>query len=54
MLLMRIFRRVLSKKQHLTEFAMSLPYIFIFMIAWAVGESVGYAIGPGDSALYLT
>jgi GT2 family glycosyltransferase len=54
MLLMRIFTRVLSKKQHLTEFAMSLPYIFIFMIAWAVGESVGYAIGPGDSALYLT
>jgi len=54
MLLLRISRRVLTKKQHLWQFALSLPYILIFMIAWAIGECVGYAIGPGDSALYLT
>jgi glycosyltransferase involved in cell wall biosynthesis len=53
-LLLRIFRRVMSKKQHLFQFACSLPYILIFMVAWAVGECVGYASGPGDSALYLT
>lgn len=53
-LMLRISRRVFSKKQHLLQFALSLPYILTFMIAWAVGESVGYALGPGDSALYLT
>jgi len=53
-LMLRISRRVLSKKQHLQQFALSLPYILTFMIAWSVGECVGYAAGPGDSALYLT
>lgn len=53
-LLLRIFRRVMSKRQHLVQFACSIPYILIFMVAWAVGECVGYASGPGDSALYLT
>jgi glycosyltransferase involved in cell wall biosynthesis len=53
-LLLRISRRVFAKKQHLPQFALSLPYILTFMIAWAVGECVGYATGPGDSALYLT
>lgn len=53
-LLLRISKRVLNKKQHLLQFALSLPYILLFMIAWAVGESIGYATGPGDSALYLT
>lgn len=53
-LILRISQRVFSKKQHLLQFAMSMPYILTFMIAWAVGECVGYATGPGDSALYLT
>lgn len=53
-LLLRISKRVMKHKEHLPKFAMCLPYILLFMIAWAVGESIGYASGPGDSALYLT
>ena len=53
-LLLRISQRVFNKKQHLKQFALSMPYILTFMVAWAVGECVGYAVGPGDSALYLT
>jgi hypothetical protein len=54
MLMLRIWKRVWAKKRHLPEFAMSLPYLLSFMVAWSVGEFVGYATGPGDSALYLT
>ncbi len=54
MLMMRIGKRVFAKKRHLPEFAMSLPYLLSFMVAWSVGEFIGYAMGPGDSALYLT
>lgn len=54
MLMMRISKRVLAKKRHLGEFVLSLPYLLSFMLAWSVGEFIGYATGPGDSALYLT
>ncbi|HEY9677481.1 MAG TPA: glycosyltransferase [Drouetiella sp.] len=53
-LMLRIFKRVWAKKKHLPQFAMSLPYLLSFMVAWSVGEVIGYATGPGDSALYLT
>lgn len=53
-LLLRISKRVFKHKEHVPKFAVCMPYILIFMIAWAVGESIGYASGPGDSALYLT
>lgn len=54
MLMVRIARRVLSRKRHRLSFALSLPYITLFMLAWATGELVGYAVGPGESALQLT
>jgi glycosyltransferase involved in cell wall biosynthesis len=54
LLLWRIWQRVVPKKQHLSQFAMSVPLLLVFMVVWAWGESVGYALGPGNSALYLS
>ena len=54
LLIQRIARRVWRRRRHLGAFAMSFPYILLFMAAWAAGEFVGYAIGPGKSALQLT
>lgn len=53
-LILRIGRRVLSRGRHLGAFVRSLPFILMFMIAWAAGEFFGYAFGSGDSALQLT
>lgn len=53
-LMLRIARRVLGRGRRRREFVMSLPYIAAFMLAWAAGEWVGYAFGPGESALQLT
>jgi len=53
LLLLRLSRRVLGRKRHLREFCLSLPYLLLFMMTWAIGESVGYAIGAGDSERYL-
>lgn len=53
LLLLRSSRRVLNRKRHLRVFILSLPYLALFMIVWAVGESVGYVLGSGDSELYL-
>ncbi|MEP7188367.1 MAG: glycosyltransferase family A protein [Roseiflexaceae bacterium] len=54
LLITRIVRRVWARKRHLGAFVLSLPYIALFMVAWAAGEWVDYAIGPGESALQLT
>jgi Glycosyl transferase family 2 len=27
----------------------AIPYLFLFFVIWAVGETVGYLIGPGES-----
>jgi glycosyltransferase involved in cell wall biosynthesis len=54
LLITRIARRVWARKRHLGAFVLALPYIALFMVAWAAGEWVGYAIGPGKSALQLT
>ena len=53
-LVLRIGRRVWSRKRNLGAFAASLPLIGAFMLAWAAGEWVGYALGPGKSSLQLT
>lgn len=54
LMLWRIGQRVWQRQRHLPAFICALPPIFIFTLAWAAGELVGYAIGPGDSALQLT
>jgi glycosyltransferase involved in cell wall biosynthesis len=52
-LLVRLSRQVLSRKRHIQKFCFSLPYLVIFTVIWAIGEVVGYAIGPGNSEKYL-
>jgi glycosyltransferase involved in cell wall biosynthesis len=54
LLLVRVSRRVLGRKQYWREFCLSFPYLILFTITWAVGEWVGYAIGSGDSERYLS
>jgi len=53
-LIRRIWLRVWKRRRHLGDFAKALPFILLFMVAWAGGEFTGYALGPGDSALQLT
>jgi glycosyltransferase involved in cell wall biosynthesis len=48
-LLARIVRRVLASKRHQRELFVSLPLLAVFVCAWAAGEAVGFAAGPGDS-----
>lgn len=48
-LLARIMFRVLVSRRHRREFLLSLPLIAVFVCAWAAGEAVGYAAGPGDA-----
>lgn len=45
----RIVRRVLVARRHQRELLKSLPFLMVFVCAWAAGESVGYVLGPGDS-----
>lgn len=54
LVLKRLFQRVRSRGRYNAEFARCLPYIFIFTLAWAAGEFIGYAAGPGRSALKLS
>ncbi len=47
---MRIFRDIFFEKKRLyKEFVLSLPSLSIFAIAYALGEFVGYLVGPGHS-----
>lgn len=45
----RIVLRVLGKRRHGAELVRSLPFIALFVIAWAAGEMVGALAGPGDA-----
>lgn len=53
-LFLRIFKRVSSKGRNMPQFILAVPVLMLFMVVWAFGESVGYVLGPGDSALYLS
>jgi Glycosyl transferase family 2 len=48
-LTLRVTRTALAKKRHLGRFAASVPLIVLFYSVGAVGEMIGYLIGPGDS-----
>ncbi len=48
-LFLRVVSRVLSKRKHRAELARSLPLLAWFVCAWACGEAVGYAVGPGNA-----
>jgi glycosyltransferase involved in cell wall biosynthesis len=48
-LLARIVRRALGSDRYRRDLPTSLPLLAVFVCAWAMGEAVGYAAGPGDS-----
>jgi hypothetical protein len=48
-LLARVARTALAKGRHLGWFAASLPLVALFLTVGAVGEMVGYLLGPGSS-----
>jgi hypothetical protein len=49
LLLARVARRVLAKRRHLGRFVLALPLIALFLTVGAVGEMLGYLVGPGRS-----
>lgn len=49
MLTARVTRTVLSKRRHLARFVVVSPLVALFLTVGAVGEMMGYLIGPGDS-----
>ena len=49
LLLARVIGRVRASNRHQAELIRSLPLLAVFVCAWAAGEAVGYAAGPGDA-----
>jgi GT2 family glycosyltransferase len=45
----RIVAAVLRRRRHVAALARALPLVVLFSLAWAAGETVGYAAGPGRS-----
>lgn len=50
----RIVSRVAAAGGHGAELVRSLPLLALFVCAWAIGEAVGYAAGPGDALARVT
>ncbi len=53
LLMLRLCFRVFSKDRLLKEFTLSIPFLFVFTIVWAIGESWGYLFGTGNSLLRI-
>lgn len=51
LMLYRVARQVLHKQRHVGPFLKALPFLIPFMASYAVGEGVGYLVGPGQSLL---
>lgn len=51
LMLYRVARQVLRKQRYVGTFIKALPFLLPFMISYAVGEGVGYLLGPGQSLL---
>lgn len=49
LLLFRMARQVSAKRRLRLELLSALPYLAMFVIIWAWGELVGYALGAGDA-----
>lgn len=49
LLITRLFGRLLPKERLWKEFILSVPYLSLFTVVWAVGESWGYLFGAGES-----
>ncbi len=48
-LLVRVTRTALAKRRHLWRFAACLPLVATFLAVGAIGEMIGYLLGPGRS-----
>jgi hypothetical protein len=51
LLIARLTRNVVRRRQFMKEYAMAFPLVVLFSVMWAIGEFVGYLFGPGDSLL---
>ena len=49
LLTLRVSRIALAKRRNLARFVAALPLIGVFFAVGAVGEMIGYLVGPGDS-----
>ena len=49
-LLAKIFGRVVASRQYFGQLLFSLPLLFVFVVAWTLGEVVGYCT-PGSVGL---
>jgi hypothetical protein len=54
LLFYRTVSRIRSKGRHTERLPASLPFIALFVIAWAWGEMVGYLAGAGNSLSKVT
>ena len=45
LMLLRIARRVVAEGRHCRKLVLALPVLTLFLMAWALGEAVGYARG---------
>ncbi len=48
-LLYRLLKQIGSKNRLRLELALALPILVLFVMVWAYGEMVGYALGAGDA-----
>jgi hypothetical protein len=53
-LFLRTISRIRAKGRHTEWLNPSLPYIAVFVVAWACGELIGYLAGAGDSLSKVT
>jgi hypothetical protein len=49
LLMARVTRTVLRKRRHLGQFLLASPLVALFLTVGALGEMIGYLIGPGAS-----
>jgi hypothetical protein len=47
--MIRVSRTALAKRRHFGRFAASIPLIAVFFTVSALGEMLGYLLGPGSS-----
>ena len=47
-LLVRIVRQVLTKRRHRKALVVAVPVLLLFLLAWTVGELIGYLRGPAE------
>jgi hypothetical protein len=53
LVLCRFQRGALRRRRYWDEFVSLAPLLTLFALVWAVGETAGYALGPGDALARL-